>query len=280
MATPGEVLRKLGSLFRKERLDGDLDAELAAHLELAAEEQRRNGMPAEEARRQAMLKLGGIEQSKEEHRDARGLPSLDSILQDLRYAARTLWRDLGFAVFTILIIGLGVGASSTVFSVLNSILVRPLPFKDPASLVWIANRTDNDSNMSAQTVQVDRLIALRERNQSFTDIAGYFAFYGVGDVKLTGEGEPERLSAVPVSQNFFPLLGVQPILGRQFSAEECKWNGPKAALLTHGLWERRFASDPRIVGKAIRLDDAPVTVVGVHARVFRLRRDFRSRRAH
>jgi predicted permease len=265
---PGEVLRKFASLFRKARLDGDLDAELASHLDLAAEEHRRKGIPAEEARRQAALQLGGIEQSKEEHRDARGLPSLDSILQDLSYAARTLWRDLGFAIFTILIIGLGVAASSTVFSVLNSILVRPLPFEDPASLVWVANRTDNEGNMSAQTVQVDRLLALRERNQSFIDIAGYFAFYGVGDVKLTGNGEPERLSAVPVSQNFFPLLGVQPAVGRQFSAEECKWNGPKAALLTHGLWERRFASDPRIVGKTIRLDDTSVTVVGVMPKSF------------
>jgi predicted permease len=263
MTNLGEVLHKLGSLFRKQRLDGDLDAELAAHLDLAAEENRQNGIPAEEARRQAMLRLGGVEQSKEEHRDARGLPSLDSILQDVRYAARTLWRDMGFAIFTVLIIGLGVAASSTVFSVLNSILVRPLPFKDPNSLVWVANRTDTEGNMSGQTVQVDRLIALRERNKSFFDIAGYFAFYGVGDVKLTGQGEPERLSAVPVSQNFFPLLGVQPLLGRQFTAEECKWNGPKAALLSHGLWERRFASDPQIVGKAIRLDDAPVTVVGV-----------------
>lgn len=268
MATPGEVLRKLGSLFRKERLDADLDAELASHLELAAEEQRQSGLPPEEARRQALLRLGGVEQSKEEHRDARGLPSLDSVMQDLRYATRTLWRDLGFAIFTILIIGLGVGASSTVFSVLNSILVRPLPFKDPASLVWVANRADNESNMSARTVQVNRLRALRERNQSFTDIAGYFAFYGVGDVKLTGQGEPERLSAVPVSQNFFPLLGVQPVIGRQFSDEECKWNGPKAALLTYGLWERRFGSNPEVVGKAIRLDDTSVTVVGVMPKSF------------
>ena len=268
MATPGEVLRKLASLFRKEQLDGDLDAELASHLALAAEDQRRNGLAPEEARRHAMLQLGGIEQSKEEHRDARGLPSVDSVMQDLRYATRTLWRDLGFAIFTILIIGLGVGASSTVFSVLNSILVRPLPFKDPANLVWVANRADNESNMSARTVQVNRLRALRERNKSLTDIAGYFAFYGVGDVKLTGQGEPERLSAVPVSQNFFPLLGVQPIIGRQFSAEECKWNGPKAALLTYGLWERRFGRDPGIVGQAIRLDDTSVTVVGVMPKFF------------
>jgi len=117
--------------------------------------------------------------------------------------------------------------------------------------------------MSGQTVQVKRLLDLRERNKSFSDIAGYFAFYGVGDVKLTGRGEPERLSAVPVSQTFFPLLGVQPQIGRQFTPEECKWNGPRVALLSHGLWERRFGADPQIVGTAVRLDDAPVTIVGV-----------------
>jgi predicted permease len=191
------------------------------------------------------------------------MPPLDAVLLDLRYAIRTLRRDAGFVVFIILITGLGIGASSTVYSVLNNLLVRPLPFKDQGSLVWLANRTDDEGNMSAQTVQVGRLLDLRERNKSFSDIAGYFAFYGVGDVKLTGRGEPERLSAVPVSQNFFPLLGVQPQIGRHFSAEECRWNGPKAALLSHGLWVRRFAADPQIVGKRVTLDDAPVTVVGV-----------------
>ncbi len=99
--------------------------------------------------------------------------------------------------------------------------------------------------------------------RKFADVAGYFAFYGVGDSKLTGNGEPERLSTVPVSQNFFPLLGVQPQLGRQFSADECKWNGPHVVMLSHGLWQRRFGSDPDIVGKTIRLDDADATVVGV-----------------
>jgi predicted permease len=188
---------------------------------------------------------------------------IEGVPQDLRYAFRILRRDAGFTTFAILIIGLGIGASSTVFSVLNTLLMRPLPFKDPSSLVWIANRTKVDGDLSGATVQVGRLLDLRERNSSFSDIAGYFAFYGVGDSKLTGDGEPERLSAVPVSQNFFPLLGVQPQLGRQFSAEECKWNGPKAVLLSHGLWARRFASDAGVVGKTIRLDDAEVTVVGV-----------------
>jgi len=191
------------------------------------------------------------------------LPDLESILQDLRYTFRALRRDAGFMTFAILIIGLGIGASSTVFSVLNTLLVRPLPFKDPGRLVWIANKTKEEGDLSGQTVQVGRLLDLRQRNKSFADIAGYFAFYGIGDSKLTGNGEPERLSAVPVSRNFFPLVGVQPEIGRLFSADESKWNGPKAVLLSHGLWERRFASDPNIVGKAITLDEAPVTVVGV-----------------
>jgi predicted permease len=187
--------------------------------------------------------------------------SLDNLFQDLRYTFRTLRRDAGFTTFAILIVGLGIGASSTVFSVANALLLRPLPFRDPSRLVWIANH--DTSGLSGQTTQVGHLIDLRERNQSFTDLAAYFAFYGVGDNKLTGQGEPERLSGVPVSQNFFPLLGVEPQLGRLFTAEESKWHGPKAVLLSHGLWERRFASDPAIVGRALNLNDEPVTVVGV-----------------
>src|SRR5258707_9571673 len=188
-------------------------------------------------------------------------PSLDTLLQDVRYTLRTLRRNAGFTTFAILIVGLGIGASSTVFSVVNALLLRPLPFNDPARLVWISN--DDTSGLSGQTTQVGHFLDLRERNRSFTDLAAYFSFYGAGDNKLTGLGEPERLSGVPVSQNFFPLLGVQPQLGRLFNDDECKWNGPKAVLLSQGLWKRRFASDPSIVGRPLTLDDSPVTVVGV-----------------
>ena len=192
----------------------------------------------------------------------RHLPALDSLLQDLRYTFRTLGRDAGFTTFAILIVGLGIGASSTVFSIVNALLLRPLPFRDPSRLVWIANH-DETGGLSGQTTQVGHFLDLRAQNQSFSDVAAYFAFYGVGDNKLTGQGEPERLSGVPVSQNFFPLLGVQPQLGRLFTAEECKWNGPKAVLLSHGLWVRRFASDPGIVGHPLTLNNEPVSVVGV-----------------
>lgn len=185
----------------------------------------------------------------------------DGLLQDLRYTFRTFRRDVGFAALAILIAGLGIGASSTVFSVANALLLRPLPFSNPDRLVWIYNH--DRGGLSGATTQVAYLIDLKRRNRSFSDIAAYFAFYGSGDLKLTGAGEPERLSGVPVSENFFPLLGVTPELGRNFTAEECKWNGPKAALLSHSFWERRFASDRAIVGRSLTLSDQAVTVVGV-----------------
>jgi predicted permease len=184
-----------------------------------------------------------------------------SLIQDLRYTLRTLRRDVGFAVFVVAIAGLGIGASSTVFSVVNALILRPLPFADPGALVWIANH--DTRGLSGQTTQVGHMVDLRERTQSMSAVAGYFAFYGVGDNLLSGRGEPERLSGVPVSDNFFDILGVHPQLGRTFTAQECKWNGPKAVLLSHAFWTRRFDADPAIVGQSLTLNDEAHTVVGV-----------------
>jgi predicted permease len=185
-----------------------------------------------------------------------------TLLQDLRYTARTLRRDAGFAVFAILIAGLGIGASVTVFSVVNTLLLRPLPFASPSELVWIANR--DTAGLSGQTTQVGHMLDLRERTRTLSAIAGYFAFYGVGDNLLRGSGgEPERLSGVPVSENFFEVLGVTPMLGRAFNAQESAWNGPKAVMLGYAIWERRFHRDPNIVGTSLVINDDPHTVVGV-----------------
>src|SRR5258707_2703991 len=181
--------------------------------------------------------------------------SIASLIQDLRYTVRTLRRDAGFTMFAIAIAGLGIGASSTVFSVVNALLLRPLPFADPERLVWIANH--DTSGLSGQTTQVGYMLDLRERTQSMSAVAGYFAFYGVGDNLLSGRGEPERLSGVPGSDNFVDVLGVQPQLGRTFTADETKWHGPKAVLLSHGLWTRRFAADPPVVGTPLTLNDQP-----------------------
>src|SRR6058998_3631754 len=243
------------------RRDEEYDKELQFHVDARVADLVASGVAPEEARRRARLELGGVMQTKEALRDERGARFLAALRQDLRYTFRTLRRDAGFATFAILIVGLGIGASSTVFSIVNALLLRPLPFHAPERLVWLANH--DSSGLSGQTTQVGHLLDLREQNQSFSDIAGYMAFYGVGDNLLSGQGEPERLSGVPVSENFFQLLGVQPQLGRLFTPEECKWNGPKAVLITHGLWERRFVSDPGILGRALTLNDEPVTVVGV-----------------
>ena len=186
---------------------------------------------------------------------------VETLVRDLRYTVRALRRDAAFTTFVVLIAGLGIGASSTVFSVVNTLLLRPLPFAQPEQLVWIANR--DTSGLSGQTTQVGHMLDLRERTQSLSALAGYFAFYGVGDNLLSGIGEPERLSGVPVSDNFFEVLGIQPQEGRLFNAEEATWNGPKAVVLSDGLWRRRFASDPSIVGTALTLNDEPHTVVGV-----------------
>ncbi|HEY3744122.1 MAG TPA: ABC transporter permease [Bryobacteraceae bacterium] len=186
---------------------------------------------------------------------------IDTLLQDLRYTFRTLRRDLTFTAFAVLIAGLGIGASATVFSVVNALLLRPLPFKNPSELAWIANHGTDD--LSGQTTQIDHMLDLRRQSQSFSEIGGYMAFYGNGDFKLTGDGEPERLSGVPVSQNFFAVLGVQPELGRYFSDDESKFNGAKAVILSHAFWARHYDSDPKIIGRKIILDDNPVPVVGV-----------------
>ena len=192
-----------------------------------------------------------------------GAPFLEVFRWDLRYAVRTLWKDKGFAAFAILIVGLGVGASCTIFSVANTLLIRPLPFREPGRLVWMVNHIDETNDMSGKTVQVNYLLEYQKQNQSFAEMAAYYAFYGLGDAKLIGGGDPERFTSVPVTQNFFPLLGVLPQLGRQFNAEESKQNGPHVVMLTDALWRRKFGADPDIVGRTLAFDGFLATVVGV-----------------
>lgn len=232
-----ELLARFAAPFRRRKLDDDFQAELDAHLEMAVEEKVRQGLSTKEARRQALLDLGGWEQTRVLHRDTRGLPALDILAGDFLYALRTLRRDWALTGFAILILGVGIGGSSIVFSVFSALLLRPLPFAEPERLVWIAN--GESSNLSAQSVQVSNLEDFRQRSRTLEAVAGYMPFYGLGDVRLGGE-RPERVTAVPVSEGFFPLLGVEPFLGRQFNPEECLWNAPKAVLLSCRLWQRRF----------------------------------------
>ncbi len=255
------LLSRLKAMFAGEKLDREFDAEVAAHVEMLTEDNLKRGMTREEARRQALVKLGGAGPTRELHRDTRGLPAWDTLLQDVRYTLRTLRREPGFFTVAVLILGLGIGATTAIFSIVNAVLLRPLPFHNPERLVRVANT--GSGGLSAVTSRSSNLRDWRQLNKTFDDLAGYFAFFDYGSYNLIGEGEPERLVGVGVTQNFLPMLGVRPEMGRNFVDEECVWNGRPAALLTHGLWERQFHSDPTIVGRLIILNDKATTVVGV-----------------
>lgn len=248
------------SLLRSGEHDLEMDEEFAAHLDLATEDYIRQGLDPKAARRAALLDFGGVQQARELHRESRGLPSVESWLRDVRLAARSLRRDLGLSVFAIAIVALGIGAATLVFSVTNTLLLQPLPFEQPERLVWVANG-DSD-NLSAQTLQVGNLLDLLERSESFVDMAGFNAFYGPGDLHIDGERGPQRITGVPLTGNFLDLLGVEPMLGRGFSAEEVRDRAP-VILLGHDLWRTRYDGDSTVVGRALRMNGEPATIIGV-----------------
>ncbi|HWO02273.1 MAG TPA: ABC transporter permease [Blastocatellia bacterium] len=196
---------------------------------------------------------------------------MESIWQDLRYGARLLINKPDFTLIAVVTLALGIGANTAVFSIVNALLLRPLPFREPDRLAWIASGASKpasglvaaEGDLSAVTTQVGNFSDWQRMNQSFEDLAAYFAFFDYGGYTLTGSGEPERLRGVGVSQNFLDLLGVSPMLGRGFQDDECVWNGRGAALLSYGFWTRRFGSDPGIIGKSITLNNEASTVVGV-----------------
>jgi putative ABC transport system permease protein len=241
--------------------DSEISAEIDSHLQLHIDDNLRAGMTPLEARRRAVIALGSIEGTKEAMRDRRGIPIVETLWRDLKYSARTLRRDAALTTFAILIIAIGIGASTTVFGVVNALWLRPLPFDDPERLVWIANGASK--NLSNQTVQVGHVVDLREQSQSLTGLAGFSPFYNPGDIRLTGAGEAERVTGVPVTENFFPLLGVRPWLGRYFTDEECRWGAPRTAILSHAFWQRRLGAKAEVIGGSITLDGAPTTIVGV-----------------
>jgi hypothetical protein len=174
-AVMGDAIRvlwaKVRAIWSKSDLDDDFKEEFESHLDFLAAEYEKAGMKPQEARRAAILRVGGREIMREENRDARGLPFLEVLGQDVKYALRTLRRDKAFAIFAILIAGLGVGASCTVFSVVNRLLIHKLPFKDPEQLAWVANHDDATNDMSGKTSQVDHFKDLRDKSQSFSDMA-------------------------------------------------------------------------------------------------------------
>ncbi len=256
-----QFLNRVLAVFRREPLDRDLDAEIAAHLEAATEENLRRGMTPAEARRAALLRFGGVAQAAEQQRDARGLPAFEVLRQDLRFTLRTLRRDRAFAGVVILVLALGVGANVAVFSVVNTILLRPLPFRQPDRLVWFAGN-GGKGGLSDQTYTIAAYEEFRNHNRSFADVTNYQTFFNSIQYKLTGRGEPLPIAGVEVAENFFPMLGVEPELGRLFIPEECRKGGRAAALLSHRFWERQLGGDPAIVGRTLEISAAPADIAG------------------
>jgi predicted permease len=232
--------------------------EMEFHIESMTQELTAQGMTEADARAAARRRFGNMTQTSEQARGVWLARWSSDLVQDLRQSFRGMRRDAGFTAFTILIAGLGIGASCTVFSVVNALLLRPLPFHDPARLVFISNFNEFTSTQTEHYVDMVKL------NKSLSGLAGY-ADWGVGNRQLTGAGEPERLTSMPVTQNFFQVLGVEPSIGRSFTSEESQgtYAAPPAMLLSYNFWRRRFASDPSVVGRTLTLNNQPATVIGV-----------------
>jgi putative ABC transport system permease protein len=250
-------LSRLFVHLRKRRLDADLDAELASHLQLLTEENIRRGLTAEEARRAAKCEFGGVEQTREAYREQRGLPLFDSLIQDLRFAARMLRKKPVFAAVAVLTLAVGIGSSSAVFSVVDRILFRSLPYPEDEQLVSFGVMAPFDSR---EFMLGPDFVDWRGRQAPFASITAVEP--GNVDCDLT-EQNPVRLSCGQADAAFLSTFRIQPILGRNFSREEDRPNAPRVALLSYGLWRSRFASDGKIVGTNISLDGKPALIIGV-----------------
>src|SRR5215813_7319343 len=249
-----EVLNQIASLFRSEQLDREVKDEMASHLEMAVEENLHRGRSPDEARRQALVQLGGMQQALERHRELRTLPWVDVLMQDLRFTFRMLRRDLGFTVVAVLILALGIGANIAVFSVVNTILLRPLPFRDAQQLVRIVEK-DAKAGESSKTYTADATQDFQQQNRSFQSVSGYFAFTGPDNFKLVRNGQPLPVTGILVAENFFQTLGVEPSVGRLFRPEEYVKHAQPVALLSYPFWKRHFGSDRSIIGKTVNLSN-------------------------
>lgn len=256
-------ISRLGGLFRKQRRDQDLSDELDAHLSLYIEESLRRGLTPEEARRQALIKLGAIEPAKEIYRDRLGVPLLETTLRDLHYSLRTLRKNLAFTVVAVVTLALGVGANTAIFSVVKAVLLNQLPYRQPDRLVALGQGDSMDRR--PETIGYATVYDWRRLNHSFESMS----LYRDGSGAIVERGEAELVHGLRVSYDFFDTLGIPMQLGRTFLPEEDHPDTRYEVILSHRLWARRFGADPHVVGRVIRLSDRPYTVVGVLPAQFR-----------
>jgi predicted permease len=251
------VSLRFGSLFRKTAVERELDEELRFHLEKQIERNVAAGMSATEARYAALRAFGGVEQVKEECRDVRGTVFLETLVQDLRYGLRQLRRNPGFTAVAVLTFALGIGANAAIFSVINAVLLRPLPFRDPDRLVQLWETEAAPGNC---TLTGPDYLDWQAQNRSQEGMSLYSWPQGFN---ASGAGEPEQAAVVRTQANFFSLLGVEPLLGRAFLKGEDQAGKNRVALLSYGFWERHYGGRKDAVGQALELNDEKYTVVGV-----------------
>jgi MacB-like periplasmic core domain len=213
-----QLLQRAIAQFRGRKHDQEFEAEMASHLEFAIEENLRLGMTPEEARRRALVKFGGRQQSRERQREARSFSWPDEIRQDLRFTWRTLKKDTAFTAIALVILALAIGANTAVFSVVNTILLRPLPFPNSQELVWIAP-PPSTCGLSCATYSADAYEEFRDQSFVYRGVTGWEAFSTPDNVRLTGYGDPKPATGIAVIGNFFQVLGVGPAKGRWFTEE-------------------------------------------------------------
>ncbi|HYL46444.1 MAG TPA: ABC transporter permease [Candidatus Limnocylindrales bacterium] len=251
----------LSAIFERSRVESEMDAELHSHLEIYVDDLVRTGVARDEALRRARLEFGGVERAKEECREARGIHFLESLGQDARYGLRTFRKPPGFAAVAILTLALGIGANAAIFSVVNAVLLRPLPFEKPGQLMALWHTPPQESFPGVPKFAVSPANFLDWRAQSRL-FEGMSAF-GYGRYTITGTGRPETIRMVAATRGFFSILRAQPLLGRTFADEEDNPGREHVVVLGYGMWRSRYAGDPAIVGKNIELNGQLFAVIGV-----------------
>ncbi len=257
-----QLLRRLAArfhaIFQKRRLDRELDEELRTHVEILTQRKIDAGLRPEAARYAALKQFGWVESVKETCREQRGVSWLENAAQDLRYAVRVLRRNPAFTAVAVLTLALGIGANTAIFSLVNALLLRPLPLREPDRLVWVANSEPGGAGVPGTTRSVN-VRDWRSLNQSLEGLGCYVAWFGRPQTILKFNGESTRIEGAMIDREFLRVLGVSPRLGREFLEDD----GLNAVILTDTFWKRQFQADPALVGKPITINGRPWTVVGV-----------------
>jgi putative ABC transport system permease protein len=248
--------------LRRSRMESEMDAELRFHIEAFADDLVRGGVLRPEALRRARLEFGGVERVKEEGREARGVSLLGELLQDLHYGQRVLRKSPGFTAVAVLTLALGIGANTAIFSVVNAVLLSPLPYADADRLVLVKEVLPHAGPQPVSVSGPD-ISQIQKLNHVFEKVGGF----RVWTYEFSGTGEPQRVTTDRVSSDLFDVLGVQPIVGRVFTAEE-ELAGHRVVILSYGLWQRSYGGQLGVLGQTVNLDREPYTIVGVMPQSF------------